>query len=219
MKKYWIYFSSLIVVVFLVEYDLARRASQKINLAQKDKLNLNQEKRYLAVESAQSALTPKQILTQAQEISKEELDPSLAEIQIEKIAHTLTITDILKFSSLIEDTQEKNDHRSMAIELLARKKSNESLQILNKFVENHAAHPKKSQDVNIEFESVLRAQAIEGIASYPVKDLALSYLNSLSQKVNEAFLKERISRSEENLKSVHSQTKSDQDSDLKKLIE
>jgi hypothetical protein len=66
----------------------------------------------------------------------------------------------------------------------------------------------------------LKAQAIEGIASYPQKNLALSYLNSLADKVDESFLKDRISRSSENLEErPKANLQQQEEAALKQLIE
>lgn len=70
-----------------------------------------------------------------------------------------------------------------------------------------------------EFESILRVQAIEGIAAYPKKELALSYLSSLEKQVNETFLKDRIVRSEEGLKGRHLNSQPKDEAVLKQLVQ
>ena len=74
--------------------------------------------------------------------------------------------------------------------------------------------------VFVSIARVVGAQAIEGIASYPKKELALSSLNSLSQHVSESFLRDRIARSGEYLRNskVDSTDKQDENA-LKKLVE
>ena len=105
----------------------------------------------------------------------------------------------------------------MAVELLARKQTVESLKQLENFVQQHETTTKWSR--TREFESVLRAQAIEGIASFPQKDLAVSSLMALDPKLNESFLKDRIKRSLVGLKN-DSQTPEKQDNEaLSKLVE
>lgn len=117
-------------------------------------------------------------------------------------------------------TDQDGDQRAMAVELLSRNKTPEALQALQDFVIYHQTDGSTGWSRQREFESVLRAQAIEGIAAYPKKELALSSLNSLSQHVSESFLRDRIARSGEYLRHGKTDPIEKQDENaLKKLVE
>ena len=106
----------------------------------------------------------------------------------------------------------------MAVELLSRSKIPDAVLMLKEFVASKQLASTTSARKR-ELESVLRAQAIEGIAGYPQKDLALSYLNSLSKEVDETFLKDRIVRSEEGIKGRTVRVQQKDEAALKQLVQ
>ena len=122
--------------------------------------------------------------------------------------------DLNQLAKIMTDTKANEDQRSEAVELIAGYQTVESLQQLEDFV------VQKNLNVKNELESALKAQAIEGIAAYPQKELALSSLNSINPKVSELFLKERIKKSMTGLKMQNSESVDDTDSNaLKTLVE
>jgi hypothetical protein len=223
MKKYWIFCLILIGLVFVVEYDLAQRFSQKslqaqTALIQTQASSVGEQSKIENNEIAEGPSLQEEILNEnnflgeAQKISRHN-DPRVAERKIEELANKMSAADVQFLSQVINSPGKQRDDRAMAVELLSRKKTSESLQILNQFV------AQKNNQKN-EFDSVLKAQAIEGIASYPQKNLALSYLNSLADKVDESFLKDRISRSSENLEErPKANLQQQEEAALKQLIE
>jgi hypothetical protein len=66
---------------------------------------------------------------------------------------------------------------------------------------------------------VLRAQAVESIAAYPQKEIAISTLNFLHQKVDESFLADRINRATAHLLGRAPAPEAQDEAALKDLVE
>ena len=125
-------------------------------------------------------------------------NPNAAEEKIQSLAATLTNQDLNQLSEVMANKNSLGDQRAMAVELLSRSRSVAAIKKLEDFIKDHDDTLKWSR--SREFESVLRAQAIEGIAAFPQKDFAISSLTSLDTKISESFLKDRIRRSVASLK-------------------
>jgi hypothetical protein len=228
-KRYWIFTSTLIAIVFLVEYDLSKRISAKASRPQQTLVKKQEAitavaaiqplKNVEAEQSSTESFFDSQLINEAQKISQLQSDPKSVDESIDKLAHKMNSLEIKKLAILIENKNENGDNRAMGVELLSRAQSEEAMTVLKDFVATHETGAGKDWNRNREFESVLRAQAIEGIAAYPQKDLALSYLNSLAQKVDESFLKDRIVRSEENLKGRAPPSQQQDETALKQLVQ
>lgn len=121
-----------------------------------------------------------------------------------------------QYSQIMANKNASEDERTEAVEMLAREQSMEALEHLEQFVADSGS-VKKSKKT--ELESILKAQAIEGIAAFSQKDVAISALNFLSPKVNEPFLKDRIKRSMATLKNQVENPEDEEADALRKLVE
>ncbi len=220
-KRYWSYTAALVAVVFLVEYDVARRMDSKNRMAFAPKAPI-------AAPVVSAAALPKpaasadevslfdsRFLKEAQKISELSNDPKQVDQKMDQLALSMSQLDLKKLSIVMENQNENGDTRALAVELISRAKTRDAVAALKEFV----IHQESGAGRNREFESVLRAQAIEGVAAYPQKDLALSYLNAMADQVDESFLKDRIVRSEENLKGRAPTTEQQDDAALKQLVQ
>ena len=222
-KRYWMYAISLIAVVFLVEYDVARRMNAKVkNITERVQTSNNVAPQASAVRSpvavparTKTSFFESQFLKEAQKISELQNDPKLVDQKMDQLARSMSSVDLQKLSVVMQNENENGDQRALAVELIARFKTPEAITALKEFVVRRDGH----SGPNREFESVLRAQAIEGIAAFPQKELALSYLNLMANQVDESFLKDRIVRSEENLKGRAPSTEQQDESALKQLVQ
>ena len=222
-KPYWYFVLGLVALVFFVGYDLTKRTT-----------NADGKPRFVKLKSnlAPQGATPSAVnqldavtldpLTEklnqvSAEIGKLQSDPDEAEQKIRLMASALTVTDLNSLSNVISDKKAVGDQRAMAVELLSRHHSIEALKKLEQFVQDHDDSATWSREQ--EFESVLRAQAVEGIAAFPQKDLAITSLIQLNPKVSESFLKDRISRSVASLKNQAPSTEKQDDEALEKLVE
>ncbi len=227
-KKYWLFVVFLTGSIFFVEYDLARRMNSKL-LATAPKVNSalsptnskSEPKATVKMANIQGtqSIFDSQFVAEAQKMSQLQENSKAVDEKIDSLAKAMNSYEMKKLSVMIESKSADGDQRAMAVELLARSKSEEAMQILNDFVLTHETGAVQTWNRNREFESVLRAQAIEGIAAYPKKDVALSYLSSLANKVDESFLKDRIARSEENLKGHAPTSQQQDDAALKQLVQ
>ncbi|MBC7420237.1 MAG: hypothetical protein H7328_05865 [Bdellovibrio sp.] len=222
--KYWIAVLVLVGTVLAIEYDIARRTDAKITAKNR--------KPAATVAIAAGSVAPAQATSEAVPITFEErfksetlqiaslqASPGQVEQRLEALALSMTSNDIQSLSKIMQNPARNSDERAMAVEILSLKKTPESLRALEGFVKTHQPTTKENWSRSQEFESVMRAQAVEGIAAYPEKDLALTSLNSLSQQVDESFLLDRIMRSSVSVKGKAAATEQQDDAALKKLIE
>ncbi len=220
-KSIWYFALGLILVVVAIEYDVARRSHQQViskNVSRISAKLAQSETRpsVLPVTNQKSAFEQKFQQATA-EVSQLQVNPEETEKKLQDLAGQLSSNDIKKLSQVMLDTTENGDQRAMAVELLSRRQNVESLKQLENFVQQHEANAKWSR--SREFESVLRAQAIEGIASYPEKNLAISALTNLDPKLDESFLKDRIKRSIAGLKNGNKASDQRDQEALSKLVE
>lgn len=231
MKRLYIFAAvALAGTIFLVEYDLSRRmqlrSNQNAAAVNKTKIEktVQEVKEEIAAVQPDSP-TPSEdsffesaILKSAQKLSSNQIDPRTLDQKMDELAKALTPLEIRKLAIVARNRSESEDRRAMAVELLSRSKTPDAVLMLKEFVASRQASSTTTSRKR-ELESVLRAQAIEGIAAYPQKDLALSYLNSLSTQVEETFLKDRIVRSEEGLKGREPNTQQKDEAVLKQLVQ
>ncbi len=224
-KPYWYFAFGLMALVLFVEYDLTKRSTKPDGQPRFVKLKSNPAPQGTgpaitqgnpAVMKLTDPLSEKLSQVSA-EVGQLQSNPDEAEQKIQSLASTLTARDLNSLSNVISDKNAVGDQRAMAVELLSRHHSVEALKKLEQFVQDHDDSGTWSRER--EFESVLRAQAVEGIAAFPQKDLAITSLTQLNPLISESFLKDRISRSVANLKNqAPSAEKQDEDA-LEKLVE
>ena len=156
---------------------------------------------------------------EAAQIAKIQTNPDEADARIQRLASQMRPQDVDSMYEVISNDKINGDQRALAVELLTVKNDTTSLMALQNFVANNKNINGKEWDRKKEFETVLRAQAVEGISAYPQKDIALSTLTYLQHKVDNTFLAERIGRATNEL-TVQGRTQRQQDEEaLKKLVE
>jgi len=223
-------FSALALVgtIFLVEYDLSKRIKPKFDVAAAPKAKsipakpietVAQETEVVAAAPSEDSFFDSSTLKAAQKLSSNQIDPRTLDQKMDGLAKSLSTLEIRKLAIVVRNKDESEDRRAMAVELLSRSKTSDAVLMLKDFVGSHQGTTEMTNPRKRELESVLRAQAIEGIAAYPQKQLALSYLNSLSGQVEETFLKDRIVRSEEGLKGRAPNTQHKDEAVLKQLVQ
>ncbi|MBC7466086.1 MAG: hypothetical protein H7256_08840 [Bdellovibrio sp.] len=214
-KSFWIFSLILIIAVVLVEFDLAQRNARTIAKQIKNgTLPVAKNSSVPTSNSNKELKSSQKIDQQLAQLAQNNLEQS--DDQIQDVAKNLSNADLKKLSEVMSDKKADEDQRTLAVELISRHQTVESLKQLESFV----LRPVTSSENNKrQLESVLKAQAIEGIAAYPQKDIAISSLTSLDPVVSEAFLKDRIKRSMATLQNqVEKTEKSDGDA-LRKLVE
>ncbi len=205
-KFYWLFSLALIATVFFVEYDLTKRTHQQALVIRTQKLKdkLAKENPLSHTVSAENvAVFEKQFSETSSEISGLQQDPEKTEKKIKSLAASLTPQNISKLFDVVTNGNSLADQRTLAVELLSRHQSVNALVKLENFIKQQNSNSGKSSD--LELESVLRVLAVEGIASFPQKDLAILSLTSLSPAIEESFLKDRIRKSVANLKNQSSE--------------
>lgn len=223
-KSFWIFSLILILAVVLVEFDLAQRNARTIakqikdgtlpaaNIAKNNSSSSSASKpASVAVEKTAPAENVEQQLAQ---LAQNELEQSDEKIQ--DVAKNLSTADLKKLSEVMSDKKADEDQRTLAVELVSRHQTVESLKQLESFVLQPSTN---SANRKRQLESVLKAQAIEGIAAFPQKDLAISSLTTLDPNISEAFLKDRIKRSMATLQNQVEKSENSDGDALRKLVE
>ena len=228
-KRYWFYSIALVAVVFTVEYDVARRMNSKSSASVGGNARARVDQaaavaptpttRAVASVTPASSVFDSQFLKEAQRISNLQSDPKAVEQKMDQLARSMNALDLKKLEVIMQNKNEEGDERAMAVELISRSKTPEAMDALKDFVLTRENSAGENWTRNREFESVLRAQAIEGIAAFPQKQLALTYLNSMAGQIDESFLKDRIVRSEESLKGRAPTTQQQDEAALKQLVQ
>lgn len=227
--KHYVFILLLAASVLFVEYDLSRRE----DLAKVISKNNSAATLISSPQKAESAETviatqetnklskkfAERFKEEALQISKIQNDPDLAQARMKELAAAMTTKDVQDLYEIISDDKNNGDQRALAVELLSIKNDTTSLIALQNFVANNVNVNGTKWDRKKEFETILRAQAVESIAAYPQKDIALSTLSYLQHKVDERFLNDRIGRAAANLKDNAPTVPQQDDEALKKLLE
>lgn len=228
--SHYVFILLLVISVLFVEYDLSRRtdlamANKADNSAVAQKLESKKVEPVATVVVAQetnkviSKKFAEKFKEEAVQISKIQSDPDLAQTRMKELAAAMTTKDVQDLYEIISDDKNNGDQRALAVELLSIKNDTTSLIALQNFVANDKTINGIKWDRKKEFETILRAQAVESIAAYPQKDIALSTLSYLQHKVDERFLNDRIGRAAANLKDNAPALQQQDDAALKKLLE
>jgi hypothetical protein len=227
-KKHYIFFAAVIGMAAFAQYDLGKRAEQ-VRVAK-------EAKRIAAAQAAAIADQTAAVKTvvdtgpsteefvakfkaEAAEIGKIQNNPGAVQARMQKLADSMTPKHVDGLFDIISDDKLNGDERALAVELLTLKNDTTSLMALQNFVANTKNVNGEKWDQKKELETVLRAQAVEGIAGYPEKEIALSTLSYLQQKVNQKFLSERISRASMSLMYDNKPVTQQDEEALKKLVE
>jgi hypothetical protein len=174
----------------------------------------------IAAENAKKTETfVKLFKTEVTEVGRLQANPEAAQLRMNKLAAQMTQADVRALSDLISDDEQNGDERALAVELLSLKNDTASLTALQNFVATSNKVDGMTVQRKKEFETVLRAQAVESIAAYPQKEIALSTLSYLQGKVDNRFISERIGRASNGLMYGTENLKQQEDDALKKLVE
>lgn len=228
MKKiHFIFIGFLATLYFLMSYDLSNR-EEAIKLAgnqQTSQSTTGQAPKNIEFSFSQNnnpQITEQFVANfrkESSEISKVQNDPVKVQQRMQKLAETMTQHEVRAIYELISDDKNNADQRALAVELLSIKNDTASLTALQNFVANSKNINGNEWDRKKELETVLRAQAVEGIAGYANREIALSTLSFLQHKVDEKFLSDRISRASSNLFNRTQSLEQQDDEALKKLVE
>lgn len=226
-----IYFAFLVLTFAIVSFDLSRREEIASNqkgfqlpavaaISKKIEAEPKPEAETVVGDAAQYEKFIQEFKKETLELSKLQDNPAESQARLEALAKKMTQKDVAALYEIISNDKSDGDQRAIAVELLTIKNDTASLVALQNFVANNNTVNGTQWDRKKEFETVLRAQAVEGIATYPNKDIALSTLNYLQQKVDQKFLADRINRASAGLKNPNIPELQQQDDEaLKKLIE
>ncbi len=127
------------------------------------------------------------------QIDQIENDPEVIENRLQSLARQMELSDRLYLKSILNNHKSTDGDRAMAIELLARNQTAESAEILKNFT---------TAEYQNEHELIFKAQAIEGLAGFQDQNTALNYLNEISQKSKNQFLKDHAQKAENSLKNL-----------------
>ncbi len=130
------------------------------------------------------------------QIGQVQTDTEAVENRLQSIARQMEPEhrDYLKLVLLSEKSS--GDERAMAIELLTRNQTPEAAEVLK----NYSISDSSNGNLKSGEDIVFKAQAIEGLAGYQDRDLAISYLNEISRKTHYSFLQDRVRRAQAALK-------------------
>ena len=229
-KSHYFFFAAVVGMALFAQYDVTRRLDN-IKLAKMQKATQTQGSLASARTSAEGRVVaasepvlPPEVFVEkfkaeADQIGKVQNNPEGAQARLKKLAEKMRPTDVEGMFEVISNDKANSDQRALAVELLTIKNDTTSMMALQNFVANKKNINGKPWDQKKEFETVLRAQAVEGIAAYPEKEIALSTLSYLQQKVDQKFLSERISRVSMGLMYDSKPVKQQDEEALKKLVE
>lgn len=219
----------LIASLFFVVFDISQRTqlARLANLNQK--MNLEPVVQVVAdvvkesvVEKNEEVAFIEQFKKESLQISKMQNDSPLVKGKIKDLAHMMTPKDSDLLYNIISNEKNSGVQRALAMEVLSAKNDTSSLIALQNFVASGTSVNGTKWNRRNELETVLRAQAVESIASYPQKDIALSTLNYLKNKVDARFLVDRIGRATAKIKKQGlptTETESVEEATLEKLVE
>ncbi len=220
---HYVYILVLLAAVFFVEYDLLRRVV--VVKAPQAVPAVAAQKAVPAVPVAPPAppVNPdvfvQKFKKESLQLAKLQNNPELVQNRMKALADSMTPQDVQGLFEVISNDKNNGDQRALAVELLSLKNDTTSLMALQNFVANNVTVNGARWDRKKELETILRAQAVESIAAYPQRDIALSTLGYLQQKVDEKFLNDRIGRATASLTENAPSLKQQDDDALKKLLE
>lgn len=222
-----------VALVIFVDYDLSERVAPIVQnqaaIEKREKAEQVAEAaaRQAEIESsaqAQAARFISRFRSEAQLASnREESEAGSSEVEnrLRNLVGLMGQNEVRALYEVISDDRNSDSERALAVELLAMKNDTASLMALQNFVANDSTVTGKKWNRQKELETILRAQAVESIADYPEKQIALSTLSYLQSKVDEKFLVDRIGRATSALTGETLTTPQPQNSEeaLRNLIE
>jgi hypothetical protein len=226
---HYIFILFLVAAVFIVEYDLSKRTELRDNITQKSKpkevvsVSTNMTLEPVAINQSQIEDIKKNFVAkfkaESLQIAKLQNDPEEVQSRLKLLSKEMSAQDVEALYEIISDDKKDGDQRALAIELLSLRNDTSSLLALQNFVGNNKNINGTKWDRKRELETVLRAQAVESIATFPQKEIAISTLSFLQKKVDEKFLSDRIGRAAASLNDGVPTLQQQDDAALKKLLE
>lgn len=212
----------LLGAVFFVEYDLSRRTELAAVL--KKHSPKPADKVTATVPATRTPAVNPEIFVErftkeARQIAKIQHNPELVQNRMKNLASAMGPQEVQSLYEVISNDKNDGEQRALAVELLSLKNNTAALMALQNFVGNNITVNGTKWDRKKELETVLRAQAVESIAAYPQKEIAISTLSYLQNKVDEKFLNDRIGRVAASLNNNVPALKQQDDETLKKLLE
>ena len=165
----------------------------------------------IKINSEQQKIFVQQLSKLNAEIGQTHEKPELIEKKLDDFSKKLSPVEIAILKSKIFDIGLNGDDRAMAVELLSRNRTAIAFNILADFIST------SDQKLSIEFETILKAQAIEGITQFSNRDEAIFMLEKLESKQSNSFLADRMRRAVVGLRFNQPLQKQDEAS-LKKLL-
>lgn len=226
-KTHYLFFGVIIAAVVFLQLDTTKR----VKLVQQNKESarilavLEEEDKAGQVVAKPAPIIPPEVFvkkfkSEALQIGKIQNKPEEADKRLRQLASEMRPQDVEGVYEIISDENANGDQRALAVELLSMKNDTNSLIALQNFVANKKTINGTKWDAKKELETILRAQAVEGIAVYPEKEIALSTLNYLQSRVDDKFLSERIGRASSSILTGSAKSSQQQDEEaLKKLVE
>ncbi|MGE4234718.1 MAG: hypothetical protein AB7F43_15520 [Bacteriovoracia bacterium] len=228
-KSYIIYAFILVAMVFLVEYDLSRRVTAFQNEKKNSVSAKNENKTnsvlpvdavaVLAQRREAEAVFAEKFKAEVSQIAQLQSDPENVQKRLQALSKTMSSQDVQALYEIISNDKNDGDQRALAVEILSLRNDAASLNVLQNFVASNNTVNGTKWDRSKEFETVLRAQAVESIAAFPQKEIAISTLSFLKSKVDESFLSDRIGRATAYLQGLAPTPEDQDDAALKKLLE
>jgi predicted DNA-binding protein len=132
-------------------------------------------------------------------IGQIEGDPDQIENRLQSLARQMVNQDKIFLKEIIESQKINSDERALAIELLSRNQTPESAEILKNYTTSKTSDA-PTRAGHDDKERIFKAQAIDGLAAYQDRELALKYLDEVSNNTQDQFLKDRVRQAEATLK-------------------
>ena len=233
-KIYFIMFIGIILAIVSFDLFITNKLDHKTNreLAQQPQPTVDTfiksnplkpvvKAKTLKQKQLEERVTPEflaQFKEESEQIGRPQKNIEQLENRLQSWARHLDENEIDYLSSVIKDRDRGGDERAMALDLLGRNQSSQSLTNLKEFVlsEGTGAGDARSR---LDEELIFKVQAVEEIAASSSPAEAMSHLNEIQNQTEQSFVKDRAQRSLSSLKGLAPSTESQDNSALKKMIE
>lgn len=231
-KVYFFIFVSVILAMVALQLELHRKMDRRSSRAEPSSA--------VTVESLIKPVSPKIVVVE-KSAERKKLDATVSPEFIEQLkqesgqvglpqnnvealenrlqswARHLDKNEIDYLSAVIKDRMRNGDERALALDLLGRNQSSESLAHLKDFVLSEGGGG--SSRARADEEMIFKVQAVEEIAASSSSAEAISYLSEIQKKTDQSFVKDRAQRSLSSLKGLAPSPESQDNEALKKTIE
>lgn len=148
------------------------------------------------------------------QIGQVQVDTEAVENRLQAFARQMEPDHRNYLKTILMSEKSNGDERALAIELLTRNQTPEAAEILKNYSlsDSTTGNLKSGEDI------IFKAQAIEGLAGYQDRNLAISYLNEISRKTNYSFLQDRVRRAQASLKNEGPTIETQDLEALKKIV-